>query len=214
MPKFKEIIRNQSDKSWRREVALRRRTALKAAPATQWVESINEYLFACDSVSRGPEMLTILVGRSPVPSSVFWPVVIENWCNCDLINVESYLWLRVLAKYKCDADPMQYMEPETRVHYDSLPEKLTIYRGGDRPFIDGLSWTLNRQVAEGFARGFRLMNNRNPVIATAQVSKRNIFFATSHRDEAEVVAAVKKFDVEERPDLQRPCIHARIRPTP
>ena len=79
--------------------------------------------------------------------------------------------------------------------YDSLPETLTVYRGADRSCIEaGVSWTTDRHVAEGFARGHRLLFNPDPVVATATVRKSEIFAATNGRQESEILCL---------PDIER-----------
>jgi len=58
--------------------------------------------------------------------------------------------------------------------YNSLPDLVTVYRGNDAQRIVGLSWSTKLEVAESFARGHRVTNNANPVVATTTIAKSEI----------------------------------------
>jgi hypothetical protein len=60
-------------------------------------------------------------------------------------------------------------------------------RGQNDGATVGLSWTLDKGVAEGFARGHRGIWNPSPIVITAEVYKRDVAFACAERHEAEIV---------------------------
>jgi hypothetical protein len=69
---------------------------------------------------------------------------------------------------------------------DLLPgDPLTIYRGQDADRPPGLSWTLDREKAERFARRFK---SPAPTVLVGTVARANVLGYFSGRDEAEVVA--------------------------
>jgi len=74
-----------------------------------------------------------------------------------------------------------------RAFYDTLPDYFTVYRGQNDGATVGLSWTLDKGVAEGFARGHRGIWNPSPIVITAEVYKRDVAFACAERHEAEIV---------------------------
>lgn len=68
--------------------------------------------------------------------------------------------------------------------FDSLPNQIELYRGTDyREVETGLSWSLNRYVAEGFNRGKLLR---------AELNKDNVLAYFEGENEAEVIADIPK----------------------
>jgi hypothetical protein len=76
--------------------------------------------------------------------------------------------------------------PGDRADYDALPERFTVYRGGDARFAVKNAWTLDLEVAEGFATGFRFPN-KEPEVLTATTTKRNVALYHGDRKESEIV---------------------------
>jgi len=81
-----------------------------------------------------------------------------------------------LLKSQCEND---------KKGYDALPENITIYRGlqGKKAKCRGLSWTTDLEKAKWFAKRFAFNGN----IFQAEISKKDVFFFTDERNEAEVV---------------------------
>lgn len=117
----------------------------------------------------------------------FWPVFTEMWTICDAT------W-----EHRSDVCTLLRRHADTRATYDrrereqtffrSLPERLTVYRGCSRMRQRGVSWTTDREVAAGFAKGHRGIRVPDPVIVECSVSK-NIVLATFayEREESEVL---------------------------
>jgi hypothetical protein len=59
-----------------------------------------------------------------------------------------------------------------------LPERVTVYRGGD---ADGLSWTLDRRVAERFA------NQNGGEVHERTIERKSILFFSNEREEREII---------------------------
>ena len=73
----------------------------------------------------------------------------------------------------------------------NLPDEFTAYRGycADNGFAEGFSWTLNRAVAEVFAKGHQLKNPEfftSPVIAERVIDKSELV-AYIAGDEDEII---------------------------
>jgi hypothetical protein len=64
---------------------------------------------------------------------------------------------------------------------------LQVFRGCSRARVCGIAWTMERTIAEGFARGHRGIRVPDPVVASALIPKDAIFFATDDRNENEIV---------------------------
>ena len=114
----------------------------------------------------------------------FWRWVACEWEGFDAIPHELYedcflFW----AKYWSP----NCMNPEDLDAFKSLPNEFTLYRGADEFAPLGLSWTLDRRVAESFSRGHRGSLNQNPVVLEANVTRNAVAFLQTSRQEAEVV---------------------------
>ena len=69
----------------------------------------------------------------------------------------------------------------------ALPAHLTFFRGQSTDAEPGLSWTLDRKVAEGFARGHRNICVPDPVILTTEIERADVAMYLDARNEREVV---------------------------
>jgi hypothetical protein len=104
----------------------------------------------------------------------FWAVVLREWTTFDRIpHVE---FAAMFAKFADHAPP----KPD-------LPERMTVYRGQSASAPKGLSWTRNKSVAEGFARGHRNIRVPDPVVLQMKVTPAQVAFYTNARKEREVV---------------------------
>lgn len=107
----------------------------------------------------------------------FWQVVRRQWPSFDRINHTEYrrqfhrfepYWLPTRAEVK-------------------LKDKLVVYRGQSALSRVGLSWTLRREVAEGFAHGHRGIQVPDPVVLERRIERKHVAMAfLDDRDEAEV----------------------------
>ena len=115
-----------------------------------------------------------------------------NWTSLDAF---SHLTFEFSEEFKLAYDPEmgryksadEIILDEDREWWDALPDQLKIYRGCDKFRTDGLSWTVDRKVAEGFADGHRGVQATDPVIASAKIQKSDVWFATNERQEQEIV---------------------------
>jgi hypothetical protein len=157
--------------SWRR---------LFAQPTIAGIEEVLDYY---PSEQRGDAILYIF--KNINCGELFWPVIAKQWFGFDAINHsefnEEFLKRRQTWKPTC-------MEADDRAAYETLPEKFTIYHGQDASRHSlSTSWTLDRKVAEGFAKGHRGIYNRSPRVLTATAEKENVALYLNGRSESEVV---------------------------
>jgi hypothetical protein len=129
-------------------------------------------------------------------ASVIWMLALEgkydfirliqmNWSDCDDFHeyTEDFRTLFKLSKKFADDAVLE----EDREWWDSLPDTLEVFRGCESNRVFGLSWTLDRAVAKNFAKGHRSISLKKPTLATAQIPKSAVFYATDSRKEQEVV---------------------------
>jgi hypothetical protein len=99
------------------------------------------------------------------------------------------------------ADEESLMDPSELKKVKSLPDMVTIYRGGisiegsDSHVRNGISWTLNKSIARKFAvRNSNLIDAEDkkapkskPLILTGMIPKADIFAYFRGRNEQEIV---------------------------
>ena len=61
------------------------------------------------------------------------------------------------------------------------------FPGCSRPRVRGVSWTMDRKVAERFARGRRFIPVPDPVVAEAVVEREAVFAVLNERKESELL---------------------------
>lgn len=116
--------------------------------------------------------------------AVFWTVLCELWCLSDNTwNHQPQLCFSMafFARTRRRYIPVEKQPP------DYLPKIVTVWRGCSMERVQGVSWTLDRTVAEKFARGHRGIEVPNPVLASAEIHKTAIYFVENEREEQEVV---------------------------
>jgi hypothetical protein len=107
----------------------------------------------------------------------------ENWPSCDNIS-EHMVDLRVLIPQ--NGPCLQMMDEDEKRRWNELPEIVTIYRGCGIRNINGISWTLDRAIAESFPTLNRY-KVPDPYLITATVNKNDIVADKLGRQEAEVI---------------------------
>lgn len=199
---------------WRRKAAkaraLKAAATRKARAALQGYSCGGETLEAaiaavsrrarfCDSHER---LFIMLQHIYHAPREVFWPVFLDMWDVCDATWDVQDLLLGALREHA-----PAILSDEERGIFDTLPDPVRVFRGCSRERVEGVSWTTERRVAEGFAHGHRFIPVPDPVVATAMIAKDSIFLANNERNEHEVLLdpdglqglSVETWKPEERP---------------
>lgn len=107
----------------------------------------------------------------------YWGLVSSVWVDSENVWENQDTWIRLLtARQGKPGDDIS-----------ELPDVLTIYRGAIEGMNeDGLSWTLDRNLAIWFAK--RLARATDcPVLLTATVAKRDVDGYFTNRNESEIV---------------------------
>jgi hypothetical protein len=115
----------------------------------------------------------------------YWELLGDIWVDSENIWQNEAAWLDCFHSTRPGSQGM--MDDDERALLDTMPPKLTIYRGFTHPErVDGLSWTLNRERAEWFAH--RLAREGNPrYLATAVVKTADVLAHFTGRGEEEIV---------------------------
>jgi hypothetical protein len=113
--------------------------------------------------------------------SLVWEVFQTNWPNCDEGSAQS--WQKVSDLLRYTGPPTEMLEGADLALYNSIPAKLTLWRGCARDFARGLSWTL----AKRRARDCHLAGATSCVIAKGRSSKGQVLTVSASRGEQEVL---------------------------
>lgn len=83
------------------------------------------------------------------------------------------------------------MNPDEREFLASLPDKITIYRGGSvteqKTKKYGISWTLNREVAEQFANVKTIRDKKEMIVIEKEINKSEVIAYFNQRQEEEII---------------------------
>ncbi len=147
----------------------------------------------CDSEDRLVYMLKAIADQPP---KIFWPLWLDHWAAIDRC-ADLHAVVYGVLKTKGSAQP--YFDEESMARYRALPKTVTVYRGCDVEYIDGLAWTTSKKVAGYFATGGRYGRPPDPVIATGKIEKSSpdFFFLRGDRGEQEIVCYPKLIRVED-----------------
>ncbi len=147
-----------------------------------------------NSASRPAALLDWVLGRSKVRSRsrkpavreqleremalTFWDILRVEWKNFD--GFDDGMYGVIMSRFK----PYWTPQPE----WQGLPDQMTVYRGqSDDDDWAGLSWTLERSVAERFTKGHRGIQLLNPTVLEHQISRNDVALVFHGREQTEVV---------------------------
>jgi hypothetical protein len=158
----------------------------------------DKYLSECDRPDRFDRFLEVARDRR-LPDADYWRLLRVVWTDTEqpsrLREEWESLFMGEHPEDSDDAPPRQgtsgrrkalsACSAEERARYEGLPEVVEVYRGlGHDGGEHGISWTLDREKAEWFARRFC---PERPRVAVARVEKRLIDAVFFERGEQEVV---------------------------
>jgi len=136
-----------------------------------------------NSEDRLQLILTLTEGR---PAIEFMELFAAGWCSCD-DNWRLMPEIRHRLQAAKEIDFRQFLIQEDRQWFDGLPDRLKVYRGCERGREHGLSWTVDPDVAQSFARGHRGVTNAELRVVACEIDKRDVLFATNERLEFELL---------------------------
>ena len=124
----------------------------------------------------------------------FWKIAGWLWTDTEnqWQNVSTWNYIKWQANEGEDYRPKSecFMDEDERKFLDSLPESgITIYRGcfvGINDF-EGLSWTLDKEVAEQFANRGKREDDWESTILEKTIDKKDIFAVKLSRKEMEII---------------------------
>ena len=116
----------------------------------------------------------------------------EWWCACDNLGRYQLAFSRIFRRHR-DRWPFLMAENDKAV-WSALPDVVDVFRGCGPGNRLGLSWSLDRAVAEKFPLLLRY-RQEEPLVLHARITRAAVVAYFSERSESEVVAFVNEADV-------------------
>lgn len=114
----------------------------------------------------------------------------DVWVRTESPNADPNLnQTRLLSMFK-KADPRHLMQPDEYEVFQKLDDTITVYRGVtsyNAKRVKALSWTLNYDTADWFARRF----GENGTVYEATIDRKHIYSYFNRRNEHEVIVDPK-----------------------
>jgi hypothetical protein len=151
-------------------------------------QALEEALRSCSFANDYSRLNVVLRAKSSMPRLEWFALLGTQWAWCDNIwywHLVLREWLREASREELDA----MMEPAERAAWAGLPPRITVYRGCYEINRTGLSWSLDRAVAEKFLTYPRWRREgEQPLLLTGTVSRDSVVLKLD-RDEQEIIAA-------------------------
>lgn len=153
-------------------------------------ENWHSYVFLHERAYRLNAFANIADKMDPAS---YWEVLGGIWTDSENVWENEQEWEEFLSSETPERSRL--MEDEEREALAKLPETLTIHRGYTLPHRKlGMSWTLERERAEWFARRFQ--RDEAAQVVTATVKKADVLAHFTGRGEAEIVVFPDKLTVQ------------------
>ena len=121
-----------------------------------------------------------------VAARKWWKTFGDEWNCCD--NIYQYKDELFDLFYSSEpSDRRLMMSPYERRRHDLLPEKVKVYRGCYDDNRDGFSWTLSKNIAEGFTKQHRYRRDGEDALLLTGTTRRNATIFKSSRREQEMI---------------------------
>lgn len=151
------------------------------------LEDGREFLKFKNSYSRLPALLSLQLALEFAD----WAKLLgEEWPSCD--NIGQFTDDLLDSPFGDALDDQQlwhqhFMTDDERAFFDALPDSFVVYRGCYASNKWGLSWSLDRAVAEQFPTLNRYRQAGQPLLVKALATKAQVIGVKLDRSEAEVI---------------------------
>jgi hypothetical protein len=168
-----------------RSSAVALNTSTPSSPTS--LEAASPYVARyANSYTRMDEILKF---RSKLTRLDWLALLGEGWPCCDNLITYYELLRRIL---KTTGPLRAMMNLQENAAYDALPVRITIYRGCGEANMMGMSWSLDKAVANSFPYTNRY-KVPDPLLVTSTVSKRKVLAFKKGRDEDEIITFSARF---------------------
>lgn len=152
------------------------------------VDELDALLLRESSYSRLPVLLEI---GAYIDRDVYITLLGNWWSSCDNISEHTdEIWNDIFDYGVADARPLMMDETEQQA-FEQLPDVVTVYRGCYADNKWGMSWSLDKEVAERFPFLNRYRSSGRPLLVKARIQKQDIVALKLDRNESEVICMSK-----------------------
>jgi hypothetical protein len=144
---------------------------------------------ACLLASSYQRIRAVFDCLGELPQLEWFRLLGEEWTVCDSIwHMRGVLRLLLRRASRAELDAM--MEPSEREALAQMPETFTVYRGCYQINLPGLSWSLERAIAEQFPTKMRYCRYGELPLLRTGVVRRDVL--KHDRAESEIIAPTVK----------------------
>jgi hypothetical protein len=156
-------------------------------------DRLRDALRFCNSYSRLPSMLSLYPSSH---QSAWFEVLGEEWSCCDNVgNYRNELGEIFITATRSDFELM--MVDDERQTFGTLPDEIIVYRGCYPINIDGLSWSLSKDVAARFPKMARYQRaDSQPLLLTGKILKSDCILKLDRREQEIVSCKVRLVNME------------------
>lgn len=119
--------------------------SLQQLKAARKSENWERYIFIHARPYRAQALMEVL--REVLQKPRGWKIIGQVWTDSEYPGVNLSFWSDIFSR----PDAGKMMDAKERKRFQALPDKVRIYRGAKVRKFRGLSWTLDKKVAEKFA---------------------------------------------------------------
>ena len=122
---------------------------------------------------------------------IFSELLRESWISMENPNTDPNFNNSTLIQCFKYCDLQYLMDENDYIFFKNMPDEITVYRGitdQNKYSVRALSWTINPDVAEWFAKRF----NSKGIIYHTTIPKKYILAYFSDRNEEEVIIDINK----------------------
>ena len=170
----------------------------------KWLEEIEDTINSATTLSRLVRFIRkpYLLGYfkyvcDALSEEDFAETLGDIWCDTETPSDETNASHKDKVLWFKKANKKHLMTEEEYNTFLMLPDKLMLYRGCRmQEKKHGMSWTLNKDKAEWFARRYEILE-ASPVIYIVEINKNQVLAYFNRRDEDEIVIDSHRLNKEE-----------------
>lgn len=123
-----------------------------------------------------------------MPDDIYWQLLGEVWSDTENFWQNKKVWIKVFQSPR--KQKHEFMDSAEQAALRALPAKLKIYRGHHSKNQSGISYTLDRKIAEWFAQ--RVAIRGSGQVTERTVTREDVFAVLLNRNENEVLVIPKR----------------------
>jgi len=146
----------------------------------------DHFLMLHERVDRLAALHDLMMLHGVVDIGDRWQYFRALWVDSETITQQFDQWAELIRMADEDDQLDDIMTTDDQILIEALDFPLVVYRGAIADRNErGMSFTRSKKLAEWFAR--RFVNDADAVLITAEVTREQVAFISTERDEDEVV---------------------------